>query len=427
MDLAAAGLKEQPFRSHGKPLSTATYGAHRDAIKMLQKTFDAPNGLSLLQGPLLSGKTTLIREFVESLPDDSWVAVIDGSGLNTTGLLESMLRQFGYQLDFNSISELLATTRVFALQQASTVGPPVIIIENAHALNRSALRALNELAELKVRYSSAIKLILVSDRSLVSIIDSPKMEVLSNRLTVDFHLHPMSCEEACEYLYAKLRAAGNDAPEFVFPVSVCNELWQASGGWPGILDRIALLALAQAETLPIGVSAIERPVLPRGTWDEQAIDEEDAAVGAPPEPPMLYVTENGKTIQSLVFDKSRLLIGRSEHNDISIDSRFVSRHHLLLVRNGGSTFLMDLNSTNGTYVNSRRVSNHVLFDDDIVAIGQHRIKFSEPHAERRSTLDGDTFTDTAIMKTLEDLRDLLAKENTAVMPAAIEESSTLGN
>ena len=98
----------------------------------------------------------------------------------------------------------------------------------------------------------------------------------------------------------------------------------------------------------------------------------------------------GRTRYVNDMELPRMLIGRSEHNDLSIDSRFVSRHHMLLVRHGSSTFLMDLNSTNGTYVNSRRVSNHVLIDNDIITVGHHRIKFCDPHAKQRGTLDGES-------------------------------------
>ena len=125
------------------------------------------------------------------------------------------------------------------------------------------------------------------------------------------------------------------------------------------------------------------------------------------------------------MEKPRLLMGRSEHNDIAIGSRFISRHHALIVRHGSSTFLMDLNSTNGTFVNSRRVSNHVLMDNDIITVGHHRIKFCDPYATTRGELGGDEFADTAIMKTLEDMRGLLAQENTAVMPAATEDLPTI--
>ena len=426
MDLGAAGLNEQPFPTHGKPLSTLPYASHQQALKVLEDTCATPNGLSLLQGPTLSGKSTIIRQFVDSLPAESWYAVVDGNGLNTTGLLEAVLRQFGYVFDHSSPNELLGMLRVFAMQQAASREPPILIIENAHALNPSALRALCELAMLQVRNTSALKMVLVSDRPLRSIIDSPAMECISGRLLHDFHLYPMSNEEAVHYMYEKLRAAGSLVPEFVFSPSVCTELWRSSGGWPGIMDRIALLALAKSDTLPVPVEMIERPALPNGTWDDAELVEAQQQSTAPPDPPRLYVSYEGKTLRELTFDMSRLLIGRSEHNDISIGSNFISRHHALLVRHGSSTFLMDLNSSNGTFVNSRRVSNHVLIHDDVITVGHHRIKFDDPHATKRGSLDGHEFADTAIMKSLQDMRKLLAQENTEILPTPPENFPTSG-
>ena len=87
---------------------------------------------------------------------------------------------------------------------------------------------------------------------------------------------------------------------------------------------------------------------------------------------------------------------------------------------------MDLNSTNGTYVNSKRVSNQVLRHDDVITIGHHRIKFSDPDATTRGTLEGSEFADTIIMKSLDDIRKLLAEENTALLPAATEDRLTHG-
>jgi type II secretory pathway predicted ATPase ExeA len=425
MDLGAAGLTEQPFPTHGKPLAIVTYDSQRAALDVLRETQEHPTGLSLLQGPPLSGKSILIRSFVESLDNDCAVALVDGKGLNTTRLLLAVLRQFGYDIDLNSANELLGLLRIFALQQATSDTPPLLIIENTQDLNPSALRALCELAELRVQTGSALKIVLVSDRSLASIIRAPAMQAIERRVLHDFHLRPMSRGEARDYLHEKLTAAGAEFPAFVFPNAVCKELWEASGGWPGIIDRIALLALAKAESLPIDPDMIEHPVLPGGTWDEANFEVGDEARSLPAAPPRLVVTNNGSVIDDIVMDKSRLLIGRSEHNDIAIGSRFVSRHHALLVRHGSSTFLMDLNSTNGTFVNAKRVSNHVLLHDDVITVGHHKIKFSDPFATKRGTLEGAEFADTAIMKTLEDMRSLLAQENTALLPAASEEQPTL--
>ena len=421
MDLAAAGLKEQPFPSHGKPLAVMSYDAQREALEILRDTYEKTTGLSLLQGPALSGKSTLIRRFIDTLHEDCAVALVDGKGLNTTNLLTSILHQVGFSLETSSANELLGLVRVFALQQAASHEPPLLIIDNAHEVNPSGLHALCELAELRVRTGSALKIVLVSDRSLAGLIQAPAMKAIAHRLLHNFHMRPMTQQEARELLRAKLRAAGSDYPDFVFPDAVCAELWKASGGWPGILDRLALLALARADTLPVAVDEIEHPALPNGTWDDDEVALPETEPAVVPEAPQLIVTSSGSIIGDIRMEKPRLLIGRSDHNDVSINSRFISRHHALLVRHGSSTFLMDLNSTNGTFVNAKRVSNHVLLDNDVISIGQHKIKFNDPHARTRGKLDGAGLADTMIMKTLEDMRNLLEHENTAQLPTIPED------
>ncbi len=411
MDLAAAGLTEEPFPAFGSPGAPVSYRARREAMAMLEKLLEVYNGLALLQGPRFSGKSTLLKEFVDVLPDDYACALVDGDGLDATGLLEAILREFGYPIEFDSIGELLAMTRVFALQQASSDAPPLLVIDNAHALHPDAWPVVKELAELRARQSSALKLVFVSDRSLRKIVERPDMEPLVRRLTADFHMRPMTSEEARDYLYAKLQAAGSGMPEFIFPAAVCYEMWLASGGWPGILDDIAVKALDRTATLPVDIGVVGHPDLPLGTWIEQPTESGALPASDGPLPPTLYVTLNGETTNSLLFDKTRVLIGRSEHNDLTIDSRWISRHHLLLVRNGDQTYLMDLNSTNGTYVNSRRVSVRALMDDDIIAIGQHRIKYCDPQARTRSDIESEASARTDIMKTLEDMRAMIAQQN----------------
>jgi len=427
MDLGAAGLSEQPFPTHGKPLAVASYASKIAAIEALNNVKSHTTGLALLQGPPLSGKSTLIRTFANSLPEDCSVAVIDGKGLNTTKFLHAVLGQFGYDLELSSTNELLGLVRVFALQQTASHESPLLIIENANQLNPSALRTLCELAQWRVRQYSALKIVLVSDCSLQPFIAAQAMEPIAKRVLHDIHLYPMSQGETRQYLHSKLRAAGSEDPESIFPDEAARVVWEASAGWPGIVDRVALLALAQSESLPVTATDIEHPTLPAGTWVNRGTADIEPDEIVPPAPPRLFVTNNGSAMDELTMDKTRALIGRSEHNDISINSRFVSRHHALLVRHGTSTFLMDLNSTNGSFVNSKRVSNHVLMHDDVITIGHHHIKFHDPCATTSSGMDEIDFTDTAIMKTLDDMRSVPAQENTTVLPVATERLPTIQN
>ena len=72
------------------------------------------------------------------------------------------------------------------------------------------------------------------------------------------------------------------------------------------------------------------------------------------------------------------------------------------------------------------VAGHVLIHDDVITIGHHRIKYIDPEAKKRETLGGADFADTIIMKSLDDMRKILAQENTEVLPSVTENLPTAG-
>ena len=407
MELSDAGLRQQPFRARGIPPAAVTYAAQVAALDFLAATFADDHGLGLFQGPPLSGKSVIIKQFTESLGDETAYAVVNGAGAETDVLLRDILRQFGYDLEFDTVKELTNMLKVFVVQQTVSNHPPLLVIENTHAMNPAALSTLCELVALKVHEKSALRVILASDRSMAAMVKAPAMACIAARVTGSFFVEPLSDFETKNYVYEKMRAAGCPAPQTVFPAEVCLALHSAAGGWPGIVDQLALQALRKAERFPVTAELIEQPPKP-----EDIRTASDAA-GSPPihEAPRLFVTHNGETIAEIDFHGERLLVGRSEHNELRINSRFISRHHALFVRHENSTFLMDLNSTNGTFVNSRRISNLMLKNDDIVLVGNHRIKFVDPTATERTPLDDAGFSETIAMKNLEDIRQLLAHEH----------------
>jgi type II secretory pathway predicted ATPase ExeA len=406
MEMSDAGLRQQPFRAQGKPLTVVTYAAAVAAFDFLAATYTDDHGLGLFQGPPLSGKSTIIRQFTDSLHEDTAYAVVDGAGAETDALLRDILRQFGYDLQFDTVKELINMLKVFVVQQTLSNHAPLLIVENTHAMNPVALSILCELVALKVHEKSALRVILASDRSMAAMVKAPAMSCVAARMTGSFFVEPLSDFETGNYLYEKLRAGGCPAPETIFPSDVCVELHAAAAGWPGIVDQLALQAFRKALKFPVTAALIEK----RPKLQDIRTASDDAATNDGREPPKLYVTYNGETVAELPFQGERLLVGRSEHNELRISSRFISRHHALFVRHGKSTFLMDLNSTNGTFVNSRRISNLMLKNEDIVLVGNHRIKFVDPTATERMPVDDAGFSETIVMKNLEDVRQLLARE-----------------
>ena len=423
MEPSDAGLREQPFRTDGAPLTVFPYAAQRAALQFLADTYAAEHGLGLFQGPPLSGKSTTLRRYAASLPDELAWAIVDGAGTEASAFLSEILKQFGYELQFSTVNELANMLKVVILQQANAGQPPLLVVENTQAMTPSTLGLLCDLVVLRVRESSALRVVLSSDRAMAAMIRAPAMKCVAERQTGSFFLEPMTLEETGDYLYAKLHAAGREKPETVFPPAVCQALHDASSGWPGVVDRLSLLALSKATKLPVTTDLVERPSVPEELPALLfRIDEEVEAVTLA-DAPTLVITHEGETVEEVRMTSPRLLIGRSEHNDLRIPSRFISRHHVLFVRHGKAAFLMDLNSTNGTFVNSRRVSNLMLKHDDVIQVGNHRIKFVNPTATERLPMDDPTLTDTLVMKSLDDVRRLLARENTRAVGSGKEDQA----
>ncbi|HMJ11829.1 MAG TPA: sigma 54-interacting transcriptional regulator [Polyangiaceae bacterium] len=70
-----------------------------------------------------------------------------------------------------------------------------------------------------------------------------------------------------------------------------------------------------------------------------------------------------------MLDRSRIVLGRGSDVDAQLDSAGVSRRHLELYRQGPIYALRDLRSTNGSYLNGRRVTHSALSEGDVLRLG----------------------------------------------------------
>ena len=87
------------------------------------------------------------------------------------------------------------------------------------------------------------------------------------------------------------------------------------------------------------------------------------------------------------MNKERYTIGRLPDNDVRIDNPAVSGHHSLIINILSDSFLEDLNSTNGTYVNGKLIKKHALQHGDVITVGHHQMRFVEGAADEESTKD----------------------------------------
>ncbi|MBI3398937.1 MAG: FHA domain-containing protein [Deltaproteobacteria bacterium] len=91
--------------------------------------------------------------------------------------------------------------------------------------------------------------------------------------------------------------------------------------------------------------------------------------------PKLMLKFQGVLIKEYNLDKPSLSIGRKEDNDICIDNMAVSGHHAKIDNNEDSLTVTDLHSTNGTFVNGKKITEAVLRPNDWITIGKHILYF----------------------------------------------------
>ncbi|MEP6790633.1 MAG: FHA domain-containing protein [Ramlibacter sp.] len=108
--------------------------------------------------------------------------------------------------------------------------------------------------------------------------------------------------------------------------------------------------------------------------------------------PQLIASVEGVEIKHVYLTRDRTSLGRKADNDIVLDNPVVSGHHCVFELHGlADVFVEDLGSTNGTFINNKRVKRHQLHDGEVIAIGNFRIQFLATSGE-------SGFHETAAMK-----------------------------
>ena len=98
------------------------------------------------------------------------------------------------------------------------------------------------------------------------------------------------------------------------------------------------------------------------------------------------------------------MIGRSGFADIVVPDPFASKLHAMMLLYSDALVLIDLNSANGTTVNSKQVKSTVLRDNDVISFGHHRLKVLSAPLVSPEIAEALDKADTVKMKTLVEAR-----------------------
>jgi len=252
-----------------------------------------------------------------------------------------------------------------------------------------------------------LRIILAGQPELNDKLNSAELVQLTQRVRLRFHLTALTKAETNAYIDHRLEVAGSQGRR-IFAEDTYATIYKYTGGVPRLINTLCDTCLMAAfgkdkdtvsmEELEAAIGELQWVEFAAGTNRMRVPNMEHML---PPQSESAQVVgrillaSEGKTVGERELKPGRLVIGRTSDNDLQIDSKFISRHHCQIVTQQDSCLIEDLNSTNGIFVQSKRVRRHNLNDGDVVQVGQHEIMYIDERTPRvRNAMDA---MDTAVV------------------------------
>jgi general secretion pathway protein A len=398
-DAGGFGLTTDPFGDCTDNSFFFPSDQHLRALEFMGHTLWTRARLGVVTADHGCGKTLLIRRLLEELDDRIVAAAVQREQIGPKEFLLEILKHFGFTLDDNDKTDRRRLLERFLVHEAGRGRMCLLVVENAQSMHPSVLEELRHLAAVEFDGSRILKILLLGQPSLSLVLESPRMAQLVSASTPRFSLGPLSEDQTAAYVAHRLRAAGAPDPDALMPYTLLPQIHACATGIPARINKLCARALACAteEGAPfVTTSALDRAIDDLG-WQSRRLPppvstvDQATATRLADTNAKLIISVQGLPDREVTLESDRILIGRGEEADVRIDSVFVSRYHALIVRDGGRYLMLDLGSTNGLLVNSRRIVRRALRHRDLIQVGPARVIYVHEQSASDAHIDpGET-------------------------------------
>src|SRR6185437_10334958 len=196
MYLQHFGLEKSPFSLTPDPRFLFLTAKHREALAALLFAVTGLKGFMVLTGDAGTGKTTLVRKLLLSIPVTcAQFSVIVNPALTRSELLESVLMDFGERDIPASKALRLARFKNLLLKASAEGKTSVLVIDEAHLLTADLMDEVRLLSNFETSEQKLLQIILVGQNELNAVLNLESMRQVKQRVAIRMHIEPLPAPE----------------------------------------------------------------------------------------------------------------------------------------------------------------------------------------------------------------------------------------
>jgi general secretion pathway protein A len=236
------GLTTAPFDITPNPRFLFYSAKHREAFNHLLFGIRERKGFVQMTGEVGAGKTTLCRAMLEHLDNHYSTALILNPIMSAEELVKAVAQEFCLPVNGLDRLDTLAVINNFLLHQVERGKETLLIIDEAQDLTDELLEQVRLLSNLETDDRKLLQIILFGQPELRDRLNNPRLRQLRQRITVRYHLLPLTRHEVTQYVQHRIHVSGgNGTPHFTGPA-----LWRVhrySKGIPRLVNAVCDKAL----------------------------------------------------------------------------------------------------------------------------------------------------------------------------------------
>jgi general secretion pathway protein A len=236
MYLEHFALREHPFRTNPNPRFLWFGEKHREAMAVLNYGVLKADGFLLLTGDVGTGKTSLIRNLVNTIEDRARIAFVPDPDLAGLDFYNTLAEAFGMGRRFRGKSDFLVGFKQFLLASNSRNKRVFLIIDEAQRLNHALLEQIRLLSNIELDEKKLMLVFLVGQDEVEDLLTEDRNRAFRQRITTSHRLEPLNPAETERYIAHRLKVAG--AKRGIFTLGACRRIFEASNGIPRLINSL---------------------------------------------------------------------------------------------------------------------------------------------------------------------------------------------